>query len=70
MRQRGSVHIILYAPNTKTGIAELSERIATVHCNAVIARLKQCSCPAAQKILLLNAIISEYKQLHQQNKGE
>lgn len=64
MRRCGSVNVIIYAPNTENGQKELSRRIASIHADAVIARLQKLTCPTTQKLQLLDTIIARCK--HQQ----
>ena len=58
MRKPKPVKIILYYPKTADSRLELSKRVAAVHADAVLARLKALHCPEAQKRALLDAIIT------------
>ncbi len=64
MRRCGSVNIIVYSPKTEVGQKELARRVASIHADAVIARLQKLTCPTAQKQQLLDSIIAQCK--HQQ----
>ena len=58
MRRQQPVKIILYYPKTADSRLGLSKRVAAVHADAVLARLKALHCPEAQKRALLDAIIT------------
>ena len=62
MRRAGKVNVIVYAPNTTAGRDALSHRVATIHADAVIARLQKLACPTEQKLLLLDSVIAQRKQ--------
>ena len=70
MRQRGSVNVIVYVPKAETCQAELSRRIASVHADAVIGQLQKLLCPTAQKLQLLDTIITQSKHLQKREKGD
>ena len=58
MRRQQPVKIILYYPKTADSRLELSKRVAAIHADAVLARLKALHCPESQKRALLDAIIT------------
>lgn len=58
MRRQQPVKIITYLPQREIGRLELSKRVAAVHADTVLARLKALHCPEAQKQALLDAIIA------------
>ena len=58
MRRQHPVKIVLYCPKTADSRLELSKRVAAIHADAVLARLKTLHCPEAQKQALLDAIIA------------
>ena len=58
MRRQQPVKIVLYYPKTADSRLELSKRVAAVHADAVLARLKALHCPESQKRALLDAIIT------------
>lgn len=58
MRRQQPVKIVLYCPKTADGRLELSKRVAAIHADAVLARLKALHCPEAQKRALLDAVIA------------
>jgi hypothetical protein len=55
---RSAIHVIVHKPSTDTGRQELASRVAEVHADAVIARIKALACPASQQVSLLDAIIA------------
>ena len=69
MRRCGEFNVIFYAPKTETGQKELSQRVASVHADTVVSRLQKLTCPTAQKLQLLDAIITQSKYL-QIKKGD
>ena len=58
MPRQQPVKITLYYPKTAASRLELSKRVAAIHADAVLARLKTLHCPEAQKRALLDAIIT------------
>lgn len=58
MRRQQPVKIALYYPKTADSRLELSKRVAAIHADAVLARLKALHCPESQKRALLDAIIA------------
>ena len=58
MRRQQPVKIVLYSPKKSDSRLELSKRVAAIHADAVLARLKALHCPEAQKQALLDAIIT------------
>lgn len=56
MRRQG-IKIIVYAPQTASGRAELAQRTAAVHADAVLQHIKRLPCPCEQKRALLNAVL-------------
>ena len=61
MRRMAPVNVIFHFPKTEEGSKELAGRVAEVHANAVIQRIKDLDCSRTQKLELLDAII-ESKQ--------
>lgn len=61
MRRRGSVNVIVYFPQTEIDQKELARRVASIHADAVIARLQKLTCPTTQKLQLLDTIITQCK---------
>jgi len=57
MRKCAPVRIIIYAPRTPEGKTELSRRVAQVHADMVIQRIREWNCPAHQKLQLVDAVI-------------
>lgn len=62
MRRHRPVNAIFYGPKTEAGQAELARRVAQVHADAVTCRIKALTCPTAQKLELLDAVIDTAKQ--------
>lgn len=62
MKKHGPVNVIFYYPKTKAGKEELARRVAEVHADAVIRRIKALNCPTSQKLELLDAVIATAKQ--------
>lgn len=62
MRRHGQIKIILYAPTSEAGTAELARRVADVHATAVIQKVKSLNCPTDQKLALLDAILKTAQQ--------
>ena len=57
--------IIIYHPETPEAQKELAKRVAQVHAQTVVERIKSLSCPTEQKAELINAI----KRIHKQEAG-
>ena len=57
MRSMAPVNVIMYYPKTEEGKAELANRVAEVHAESVIRRIKALNCPTSQKLELLDAVI-------------
>lgn len=62
MRKHGPVNVIFYYPKTEAGKEELARRVAEVHADAVIRRIKELNCPTSQKLKLLEAVITTAKE--------
>lgn len=62
MKRHGPVNVIFYYPKTEAGKQELAKRVADVHADAVIRRIKNLNCPTSQKLELLDAVIATAKQ--------
>ena len=45
MRKMVPVNVIVYYPKTEKGREDLARRVAEVHADAVIRRLKSLNCP-------------------------
>ena len=65
MRRIAPINLIIHIPKTTEGKAELAQRVASVHSDAVTQRLKYMPCPTSQKMALLEAIIKTAKQREQ-----
>lgn len=62
MGRQQPINIVMYFPKTEAGQLELSNRVATVHADAVTARLKALNCPKSQKLALLDAVIATVRE--------
>ena len=62
MPKQKPIRVIVYAPKEKAGQQELARRVAEVHADAVIARIKRLSCSVAQKQKLLDALITDVRK--------
>lgn len=62
MRRSGKVNVIVYAPNTKASRDALSQRVATVHANAVNSRISKLPCTTEEKLRLLDSVIAQSKR--------
>ena len=51
------INVIVYSPQSGTGKQALAERVASVHADAVMRRVKDLNCPKPQKDALLKAVI-------------
>ncbi|MBR0160605.1 MAG: hypothetical protein IJQ02_04900 [Oscillospiraceae bacterium] len=65
MRRMAPVKVIFHFPKTEEGNKVLAMRVAEVHANAVIQRIKDLDCSRAQKLELLDAIIESKQQTPQ-----
>lgn len=50
-------NIIVHFPEDREMQRELSKRVATVHAQVVMEKIKALNCPLEQKVALLDAII-------------
>ena len=57
--------VIMYYPATTEKQEELSQKVAAVHAQTAVERIKSVSCPVEQKAELIEAI----KRIHQQRDG-
>lgn len=55
-----AVGIIIHHPQTPEAQNELTKRVAQVHAQTVVERIKSISCPVEQKVDLINAV----KRIH------
>lgn len=62
MRKPQPINVILYGPRTEQGKEELANRVASVHADAVLRRIRDLQCPQEQKDELLDAIIAAVMQ--------
>lgn len=59
MRRHRPINVLVYYPKAEENKSELAKRVAEIHADAVNARIKHLSCPTAQKLQLLEAVISK-----------
>lgn len=57
MRKMAPVNVVLHLPKTEAGQQEMAMRVAEIHANAVVQRIKDLNCSRQQKLQLLDAII-------------
>lgn len=69
MKKHGPVNVIFYYPKTEAGKEELARRVAEVHADAVIRRIKVLNCPTSQKLELLDAVIATAKERSAQKEA-
>ena len=69
MKKHGPVNVIFYYPKTEAGKEELARRVAEVHADAVIRRIKELNCPTSQKLELLDAVIATAKERSAQKEA-
>lgn len=62
MKRHGPVNVVVYYPKTEESKLELATRVAEIHADAVNARIKGLNCPTAQKLQLLDTVITAAKQ--------
>ena len=53
--------LIVHYPNDQEGWDILSKRVASVHADAVMTKVKNLQIPKVQKLALLDAIIADAK---------
>ena len=61
MSRQAVIHLIVSHPKSEAGRAELARRVAQVHVDAVLTRIRQLNCPSSQKMQLLDAIIADVR---------
>lgn len=62
IRKAAPINLIVHYPTTPEGKEELARRVASVHANAVIYKIKNLKCPTKQKLELLDAVIRTVKE--------
>lgn len=67
IRSMAPINLIVYYPKTPEGQEELARRVSDVHESAVMQRINSLTCPASQKLLLLDAVIETVKE---RSKGD
>ena len=55
------INMIVYYPKSEDGKKLLAQRMAQVHADSVIDRIKRLNCPSERKTELLNAVLSTAK---------
>lgn len=66
IRKMAPVNMIVYYPQTEKGKEELARRVAEVHADAVVRRLKSLNCPTRQKLELLDAVMDTARKNQKQ----
>lgn len=66
IRKMAPVNVIVYYPKTEEGKEELARRVAEVHADAVVRRLKSLNCPNRQKLQLLDAVVDTVQKNQKQ----
>lgn len=56
------MNIIVHYPDSEEAKRELERRVAVVHAQSVVQKVKSLSCPLGQKLALLDAVIETIKQ--------
>lgn len=56
------MNIIVHYPESEAAKRELSKRVAIIHAQAIIQKVKSLSCPLEQKLALLDAVIEKMKE--------
>ena len=55
------INMIIYFPNSEEGKKLLAQRVAQVHADSVIDKIKRLNSPSDQKTELLNAVLNSAK---------
>ena len=55
------INMIIYYPKSEKGKKLLAHRVAQVHADSVIDKIKRLNCPSNQKTELLNAVLNTAK---------
>ena len=55
------INMIIYYPQSEEGKKLLAQRVAEVHADSVIDRIKRLTCPSNQKTELFNAVLNTAK---------
>jgi len=50
------MEIIIYSPKRKYLQEELSKRVATIHAQAILDKVRELPCPVYQKVALIEAV--------------
>lgn len=61
MRKPTPVNLIVYRPRTEQEQNKLARCIAGIHAETVLRQVKELSCPAEQKMELLERVVEEGK---------
>jgi len=54
------MNIILHMPETKSGLRDLSQRVAEIHAMAIIHQLDNSTCSKSEKLSLIKAAKDSY----------
>ena len=56
------INMIVYYPKSEDGKKLLAQRVAQVHADSVIDKIKRLNCPSERKTELLNAVLNIAKK--------
>ena len=65
VRKTPYIKLVVHYPQTEQGRLELTQRLADVHADAVVAAINRLDCPLKQKLELLQAVIDTAKGTYQ-----
>lgn len=68
MAKGPTYHIIAHVPETEAGRQELARRAAVIQADSLLSFLHGLSCPADQKIRLLDTMIEDTKKELQEKR--
>ena len=57
-RKSAAAKVLVHMPETEEASRELASRAAAVHADIVIRYIQKLNCPAAQKLKLLDSLIT------------
>ena len=62
MGKKTTIKLVLHFPQTESDRQELANRVAQIHADSILERIKSLDCPREQKLQLLDTIIADAKQ--------
>lgn len=69
MKKSAPINIIVHAPTSEAGKAELAQRVASVHADMVHHYIQHLDCPSQQKNDLLDAVIRTASESFEQRQN-